>query len=129
MMDAAQLRIWCGLTAETASDALLDNCIDTALGYCATYMHSKGLGATGQGFDVAVSYHAMANLLDNLNIRGIKPSALTTAGISISSDPTAGDRLRAQADKALYNQAVANTPNRANLYIRHIRSGKMTGRI
>lgn len=122
------MRNFTGLTSVTISDDELTEHLSTATSACTGYMNAHYAGASGDAFDSAVKYMCCAGVRMILDLKGIKPDSWTSAGITMSTNVQADiAQLKSMADYYLGLEVVAQGGR--DMWIRHIRSGKTTGRM
>ena len=126
MADITQVRTWLGIDDIAVPDASMQECLDMATEYVGGALTARGVGIGGASYEVAVKYMTAVNVLRRLDIMGIKPSSLATAGITIASDlDSAIAKFIELTDNAIDNAVKNNARSRTDLYIRHIRSAKL----
>jgi len=124
----ANARSFIGIDSTVLPDANLQMDLDVAINYCTGYMNAKGAPPSGPAFDSAVQYSTLINVRQTLDIMGIKPESFASAGITMSTNLSSNVTvLDAMVQKYLV-AAVLAFGNR-DQYIRHIRSGKTSGRM
>lgn len=97
-----------------------------ALEYVDGALAARGVGVGGSSYNIAVRYMTAVHVLRRLDIMGIKPTSLSTGGITVGSDLGAAiDEYTKLTADAIDNAVKTNATNRTDLYIRHIRSAKL----
>jgi hypothetical protein len=121
------VRALIGIPSTVLPDAQLQEDLDMAEEYCRGYMQSKGKSSGGPSYDSAVKWFSLINARQTLDIMGIKPDSLATAGITMSTSLSATTaQLEAMGQKALNSAAMSGAG--IDQWVRHIRSGKTSGR-
>ncbi|MFA5744357.1 MAG: hypothetical protein WC936_06105 [Candidatus Nanoarchaeia archaeon] len=123
----AEIRTWLGITIDVIPDDSMQECLNMATEYVQSALTARGVGIGGQAYDIALRYMTAVNVWRRLDIMAIKPSGLSVGGLSINSDlDSAISKFEALADQAIENAVKINAPSKTDLYIRHIRSGKVS---
>lgn len=113
-----EVRLICGLSADTVSDEVLAQAVTLAEDWCATRARSYSIPAPKS----AVVSMSLYFLRTHLDLAGIKPSSISMPDLSMATDfRSASELLKNDAIEAIKSEAFAR-----GAAVRHIRSGKVS---
>lgn len=116
---AETIRLATGIPTTVMSDGQLTQIVANAAESVTGKLAAKGASPSGSNYDTAVLYESIIGIRHALDLMGIKPDSLTTAGGTYSTSLAAAiEKLQEQADAHVKAAILAQLGGRG--YIRRL---------